>query len=173
MHRAGILLRAAAAGIDLLAACLLFGFARLAAGLNSAIMPWERLHVARAGFCFLWLLYSSLEVQYAASPGKMVMGLRIGRRNAREAEFGRLLLRWSTKNYWLVPALLDYCYADGFLRIVTGLMIIVLLIGLLGAFNDDRLTWHDLWAGTAVWARDRRPVPTPRTRTRRRIAEYH
>ncbi len=173
MHRSGILLRAAAGGIDLLAAALLLGFARVAAGMNDAILPGERLHVARAGFCFLWVLYSSMEVTFGASLGKLALGLEILRQDGREAEFSRLLLRWSTKNYWLLPALVDYFYINGLLRIFAGLMIGLLLVGLLGAFNEDGLTWHDQWSGTAVCKQQRQPAPSRPRRVRRRVYEYH
>ena len=116
---------------------------------------------AQGLFVLVWMLYSVMEVVFAATPGKMILGLRIARQNGRDAEVGRRLLRWSTKYYSLVPAIFDCIIPGTLIGVLGSCMNSIILCGLLGAFNDDRLTWHDEWAGTAVWTRRRMPPPLP------------
>ena len=60
----------------------------------------------------------------------------------------------------LLPAIFNCFFPTGAIDMLIGFFNTVILCGLLGAFNEDRLTWHDEWAGTAVWKR-RRPPPLP------------
>src|SRR5688572_4228720 len=53
---------------------------------------WQGIVMA----CF-WLLYGSFEVITAASPGKMILGLRIANADGSKAPRSVLMLRWSTK----------------------------------------------------------------------------
>jgi uncharacterized RDD family membrane protein YckC len=115
-----------------------------------------------------WLGYTSFEIWTAATPGKMLFGLRISEQDCSPAEFWRRVLRWSTKQYWMTAYLYFLLSASTVLYAIAGFSSLVVTIGCLFAANDDRLTWHDQWAHTAVCYRPRRqqrlaaaPLPPP------------
>lgn len=160
MRRVGFLMRAAAVAIDGAAALLILVFSGIIVGASQTSGRGGRDTVWIL-FLILWIFYTFTEVVFAASPGKLLLGLRIARQNGRDAEMGRRFLRWSTKYYSLVPCIFD-CLIPGTLVALAGAyMNGIILCGLLGAFNDDHLTWHDEWSGTAVWSRRGLPPPIP------------
>jgi uncharacterized RDD family membrane protein YckC len=151
MGRVGVFARVMAAAIDGLGALVLL----IVSGIIAAIA--DKTALAGLVFLILWLFYSGMEVVFAGTPGKLLLGLRIARQNGLKAEPSRLLLRWSTKYYVLVPSIFDYFFPGTAVAMAGSCVNGLILCGLLGAFNGDRLTWHDQWAGTAVWKR--RPAP--------------
>lgn len=101
------------------------------------------------------LIYTCTEVVFAGTPGKRILGLKIGCNNGTSADIWRLILRWSTKQSPLLLSLIFFATNLAPFDFLLGLSATVILIGCLFASNDDRLTWHDQWAGTAVYrARD-------------------
>ena len=98
----------------------------------------------------LWLLYSSLEMIVAATPGKMLLGLRIARMDGEVAPASMLLMRWSTKQFPYILLIFQLITFSPFLRAFANLMNLILWIGCLQMLNEDRRSWLDLWAHTAV-----------------------
>jgi len=147
MKRVAVLVRIAAAAIDFVAALVLLVVSAIVAAITGNDALTELI------FLVVWFLYSGMEVVFAGTPGKLLLGLRIARPNGRDAERSRLFLRWSTKYYWLLPAIFNYFVPGTVVYITAGYVDTFIVCGLLGAFNDDRLTWHDEWSGTAVWKR--------------------
>src|SRR5689334_15342988 len=58
---------------------------------------WRADYVLSLITLALWLLYSSLEIITAATPGKIFLNLRIAQVDGAEAPTATLVLRWSTK----------------------------------------------------------------------------
>ena len=98
----------------------------------------------------VWLAYTSMETWLAATPGKMVLRLRVSNLDCTPADFWRLFLRWSTKWSWLVLSLLFLLIEWPPLYVLSGFISLIVVIGCFFAANDDRLAWHDQWAHTAV-----------------------
>ena len=102
-------------------------------------------------FVAIILAYSSMEIICGGSLGKLLLKLRIRRQNSNPADGWRLLLRWTTKQSpWILMVLVTFLPNPLFVWL-QGLLEAVLLCGTVAAMNEDHLTWHDEWAGTAVW----------------------
>ena len=110
----------------------------------------------------LWLSYSSTEMFFAATPGKMILRQRIVTARGEPADFWTKSLRWQTKQFGFICLLL--LALSGFLgfHLLGGFMNTVLLAGFAATLNDGKRAWHDEWAGTAVVRRPRAgAVPPP------------
>src|SRR5205814_496662 len=102
-------------------------------------------------FLFVFAAYTFTEVFFAATPGKMILRLRIGSSDGTPADGWRLLLRWSTKQFALLFQMLFNLTGIPLFYLLGGFGGLVVLIGCLYASNDDKQAWHDQWAGTAVF----------------------
>ena len=71
------------------------------------------------------------------------------------ADRWRLILRWSAKQFWLFAMLLFILTSVPLFYVLSGFMSLIVIIECLFASNDDKLAWHDQWAGTAVYRRAR------------------
>ena len=106
-YRAGFWIRLLATTIDLVAMLFI--------GVGAAVATERALSaasyaIAAAGLaaleCAVWLAYTSMEIWFAATPGKMIFRLRVCNANCSDADFWRLFLRWSTKWSWLFLSLM-------------------------------------------------------------------
>lgn len=135
---AGLISRAVAFGIDLVAICLTVmvvgalalaveGFfpGRIFAGLRAAITMGTAVFSGVFGIGYLLVCWSVL----GQTPGMMLMGLRIVRTNGRKMTFGHALLRYVGCLLSVVPLFL------GFLWILV---------------DPRRQGWHDKLGGTCV-----------------------
>ncbi|MDC0358755.1 RDD family protein [Oligoflexia bacterium] len=118
-------------------------------------------------------IYCLTEVVGAATPGKVICGLRIGRKDGRSAEWPDLLRRyfvWEAVSFTCVFLKLTLfatllsgsmrAFAAGTLiyglgMLIVGLYCIVLIVGLIGACFENRLCLHDNLSGTAVYSKKR------------------
>jgi uncharacterized RDD family membrane protein YckC len=98
----------------------------------------------------LWLLYSSLEMIVAATPGKMFLSLRIVGADGTEAPTSLLVMRWSSKQLPYILMLFRQLTLNGFLASLASLTNLILWIGCLQMLDENRRSWLDLWAHTAV-----------------------
>lgn len=125
------------------------------------VLLFEWPHAAAVGSAVAWLLYSSLEVAAAGTPGKLVLGLRIAYPDGSTADRWTLFLRWSTKQL-PVMAILLYLLTDFVpLRLLAGFAELFVGIGCLFASTDLKQAWHDQWSKTAVCRKPRKVLPLP------------
>lgn len=155
--RAGFFLRAAALAIDAAVVLIFTGIAYYVAltmaeekGWGLGPETWRWLLPVQL---VPWLLYSLSEVFFAATIGKVVLGLSIRTPAGTPASTWRLFDRWSTKNYPFIVFVLYALFPHPILSFFGGFMRTIVLFGCLAAVNDDHLAWHDEWSGTAVWRR--------------------
>jgi uncharacterized RDD family membrane protein YckC len=111
---------------------------------------WRADYVLSLIMFALLLLYSSLEMIVAATPGKMLLGLRIARADGESAPTSMLLMRWSTKQFPYILAIFQLITFSPFLGAFANLMNLILWIGCLQMLDEDRRSWLDWWARTAV-----------------------
>ncbi len=111
---------------------------------------WRADYVLSLIVMALWLLYSSLEMIVAATPGKMLLGLRIARADGEVAPASMLLMRWSTKQLPCILVIFQRITFSPFLGAFASLMNLILWIGCLQMLDEDRRSWLDWWARTAV-----------------------
>jgi len=108
------------------------------------------------------LVYTSTEVWLRRSPGKMLVGLVIAYPDGAPADRWSLLLRWSTKfSAYLVGFVSILTFQPTALAALGGFMNAIILVGCLQALDEDKRTWHDQWARTAVFRRIRQASPPP------------
>src|SRR5437588_7816506 len=94
--RAGFWIRAVALAIDLVSIAILYVAVFIALGASN-LRPTTAVKDQWVGSIVLLaiiLVYSSLEIACAGSPGKLLLKLRIRRQNSNAADGWRLLLRW-------------------------------------------------------------------------------
>lgn len=152
-NRAGFWIRLLAALLDLLPLLLIaFGAALITA------FAWDRLSTSQAadrlGQAVLlggFLLYTSAEFWMAGTPGKWLLGLRIATSDGSPADFWRLFLRWSSKQFPLLCQCLFVLSGFGVFDLLGRFMVLIIAIGCLYILNEDHLAWHDQWASTAVF----------------------
>jgi len=149
MPRVGFWLRLAAALIDVVFLLVI----EVALGLAWMFVFMTRDLSTRSFSIVLVLVfiaYTSLEFFIAATPGKLILGQRIAARDSPGAGRWRLFLRWATKQMPLLCQGLFVITGGTVFYYLGGLEWVVVLIGFLFVANDEKLAWHDQWAGTAV-----------------------
>jgi len=152
-NRAGPIRRILASIIDL----VIFW---IAAGLISVLIDpplrariqteWRADYVLSIITIVLWLLYSSPEMIVAATPGKIFLNLRITRVDGAEAPTSTLVMRWSAKQLPYILAVFQMLTFSDFLGALASLTNGIVWIGCLQMLDEDRRSWLDQWAHTAV-----------------------
>jgi uncharacterized RDD family membrane protein YckC len=111
---------------------------------------WRADYVMGLIMIVLWLLYSSLEMIVAATPGKIFLSLRITRVDGIEAPTSILVMRWSTKQLPYILAVFQMLTFSGLLGSMANLTNLIVWIGCFQMLDEDRRSWLDQWAHTAV-----------------------
>jgi uncharacterized RDD family membrane protein YckC len=153
-----------AGATDLFAALMLVAIVNITMLVAGETLPRTTQEAIGGGaMCVLWLLYSSTEFLFAGTPGRLLLGQRIARQNGFRPDKWMLFLRWSTKQAPVIVGMIELLLPNVAFSILRSLLQGMLMVGLLAILNDDRLSWHDQWAGTAVWKARRRlnlpPLP--------------
>ena len=111
---------------------------------------WRADYVLSIIMIALWLLYSSLEMIVAATPGKLFLSLRIVGVDGNEAPTSLLVMRWSSKQLPFIFMLFAMLTFSDLLGSLANLTAMILWIGCLQMLDEDRRSWLDMWAHTAV-----------------------
>jgi len=104
--------------------------------------------VVFSGFAFL---YSLVEAFTGASPGKMLLGLKVGLEDGRRAPVATYLARWIVKYSGSVLGLLGALPALHVLAALASAAGLVVFLGCFLVLGDKRQALHDLAAKTAVF----------------------
>ena len=143
--REGFLMRFCAALIDG-AICFAGAFA-----LSLALVPAAGVWMATVLTTVAALGYTSLEIFKAATPGKMLLKLKITNEDGTEANRQTLIKRWAIKQ---IPQLANFVAAITTLAIfgwVTMFCFIGYVISCCLTFRPERQALHDTIASTAVF----------------------
>lgn len=100
---------------------------------------------------FVSFLYFSLEIFFAQSIGKMILGLKIGSEDRTNANLYQLLLRFFAKNFDTVLSLLMLITSVSFLSFFETLVSFVIFFGYFMVFRRERQALHDLPGKTTVF----------------------
>ena len=100
------------------------------------------------------LPYYLTEILFAASPGKMIFGIKIGTIHQTKAQFSNLLIRFIIKHLSLMIDLVILVTALQFLHTASSLSFFVILIGFFFTLSEKKLAFHDMIAKTAVYYSD-------------------
>jgi uncharacterized RDD family membrane protein YckC len=106
-------------------------------------------------------IYALFEPIVAATPGKLILGLKIARPDGRKAPFATMLARYAAKNAALF-IVLPFGFVDNAVAAAAFLVLgLTILGGALWGAGPERRTLHDRISGTAVFRRrDLPPAPT-------------
>jgi uncharacterized RDD family membrane protein YckC len=105
---------------------------------------------AFGGFVFL---YSLIEAVTGASPGKMILGLKVGTDDGRLGSSALYVKRWAIKFSGTVLGLLGAIPGLHVLGLLAPAAGLIVFIGCFLVLGDKRQALHDLAAGTAVFRR--------------------
>jgi len=106
-----------------------------------------------AAFGIVGALYMLLEVRFAATPGKWLLGLVVGREDGNPPPPGTRLARYFVKNGHLVVAALSAVSGMWVVGVVAPLVTLVVVAGSALMLTEDRRALHDIVARTAVFRR--------------------
>jgi uncharacterized RDD family membrane protein YckC len=119
------------------------------AGPNGGLNFWDG--VLAANLFALPLLYFCFEIVLGATPGKLLMGIRIASDGATLASYGRLLSRWAIKQSPFI-LLLAASFLGSQILFNIGLgFAAAIAVGTLAALGGSKRAVHDLLTGTAVY----------------------
>lgn len=152
LQRVGFWMRAAALAIDLVVIAILSVLANLAMSVEVSTQA-EADRLGRLMFYGLVVLYSILEVPLGATPGKLALGLRVGRADGRKADFWTRTLRWNTRTFPFLLIVIGLLTRQPVLELIASIGLWFVFIGCFHASNDWKQAWHDEWAHTAVFRR--------------------
>jgi len=153
-RRVGFFPRAGAAVVDVLL-LLIALMAPYAGGYylletNGMLTPaWE--YGMDLSLTVLALAYSTFEVFAAATPGKMLLKLRIAMADGTVADRWTLFNRWFYKNGGSVLVVIGTALGLIVIDRLGGTWNFIVAIGCLFAFQSSRQAWHDRPSGTAVY----------------------
>lgn len=153
MERVGIGLRIGAALIDVVIVIVLSLALGSVVG-GSAIMfspDAAGSYVAMLLMSILPLAYFSLEIFRAATPGKMVLKLKIANPDGSAANQATLIRRFCTKFAGSLLGLVGAITTLAILQTVGGVVGLVILIGFLLVLQPDKQALHDKVGKTAVF----------------------
>ncbi len=101
------------------------------------------------------LFYSLMEIAYAATPGKMMLGIKIANADGTEAQTSRLTTRWFVKSGLSTSlSLLGMLTVSSLLSSLSTVIGIVIGLGCFMVLSATRQALHDRIAQTAVYRRE-------------------
>jgi uncharacterized RDD family membrane protein YckC len=117
----------------------------------------EFLAQNRGNFYFSILIsmaYFSLEILVAASLGKLILGLQIGRADGKKAGYGSLILRYILKYSVNIFSLLWLMTGISTFNSIGTLVFLVIFVGFFFTLSNKRQAFHDMIAKTAVYKKN-------------------
>jgi uncharacterized RDD family membrane protein YckC len=108
---------------------------------------------AVAGFGGFVFLYSLIEAFTGASPGKMALGLKVGREDGRPGSVGVYARRWAVKYSGTLLGLLGAVPGLQVAELLATASGLVIFAGCFLVLGDRRQALHDLAAKSAVFRR--------------------
>ena len=109
---------------------------------------------AMMGIGLVGTFYGLIEAFTGASPGKMVLGIKIGLAEGTAAPVSTLLIRYAVKNSGTILQLLG-SIGLAFLIPVAGLASLVIFVGCFFVLGQNKQALHDLVAKTAVYPKEK------------------
>lgn len=97
------------------------------------------------------VLYGLVEAFTGASPGKMILGLKIGNQDGTAGNLNTYLIRWAVKNSGNLLGALAGLLSIGFLSSIGNLASLAIFVGCFFVLGANKQSFHDLAAKTAVF----------------------
>lgn len=170
-RRVGVGMRVGAAIIDgilfsivMIALWLIDHFGGVLAWMDD-LVPRRVMTKSLVLFPMLWLLYTATEVFGAATPGKVILGVRIARTDFSPAFRRQRVRRWLIRRCAAItaivllvlilvrsdiPFLWRYRHALDFMVYFPYVLEVAVIVAFLGCAGRSGLSYYDRWLGTAV-----------------------
>lgn len=97
------------------------------------------------------VLYGLIEAFTGASPGKMILGMKIGNQDGTSAEMSTYLIRWAVKNSGNILGALAALLSISLFSTLGNLASLGILVGCFFVLGTNRQSFHDMAAKTAVY----------------------
>jgi uncharacterized RDD family membrane protein YckC len=111
-------------------------------------------YVLIIGLSLVGIAYSAFEIFKAATPGKMILKLRIASEDGTPADTGKLTARWLYKQGGNLLGLLATITTIKAIGVIGNLWGLVIAIGCFFVLGQARQAFHDKWAKTAVFNKE-------------------
>ena len=105
------------------------------------------------GVALFAILYGLIEAFSGASPGKMLIGMKIANADGTAASIGKFFGRYAIKNVAMLLALASGLTGVAALNTVGGLLGLVVFVGCFFALGSAKQALHDSIVGSAVYAK--------------------
>ena len=102
-------------------------------------------------FLALFFTYTTSEIFYARTPGKMINKIVICNADGSPAEKRRLVLRWMIKNIALIMQCAAVVTCISMIETIGNWISYAVFFGLFLVLTQSKQTLHDIIAGTAVY----------------------
>jgi uncharacterized RDD family membrane protein YckC len=99
-------------------------------------------------------IYYSLEVIFAQSLGKILLGMQIGSADKKNASYPRLLSRFALKFGNSILTLLFIVTSLDFIATISSMWSFIFFVGCFFALSAKKQALHDMIAGTSVYFKD-------------------
>lgn len=98
-------------------------------------------------------IYFLIEGVLGASPGKMMLGIKIGNADGSRASIGSYLIRWGVKNIYFILGLIAALTQVGIIGTIGMILGLIIFIGCFFVLTAKRQAFHDMAAKTAIFKR--------------------
>ncbi|MDQ1265531.1 MAG: hypothetical protein QG635_682, partial [Bacteroidota bacterium] len=100
------------------------------------------------------LAYFSLEIFISASPGKLMLGLKIAGEDQHSASLQTLFIRFAMKHLNTIVSLVSAFTLSIILNMTEGIVSLIMIIGCFFVLSEKRQAFHDMIAKTAVYYKE-------------------
>lgn len=111
----------------------------------------DEIIAASIPLAFVGIFYWLIEGLTGASPGKMVLGLKIGKEEGRQADMGVYLIRFVLKNIQSLLNIAAALVGSLVLSVLGGVSGFIIFIGCFLVLGTRKQAIHDMIAKTAVF----------------------
>ncbi len=106
---------------------------------------------AMAGLGLFGTAYGLIEAFTGASPGKMILGIKIGTAGGTKADIGLLIGRYAVKNISMILMLLTTLLGIEILGTLGNILGLIIFIGCFFVLANAKQAFHDMILKTAVY----------------------
>ena len=128
-------------------------------GANPTVSP-TTIRIFTIVSALFGLAYTSMEIFFAATPGKLILKQKISRADGGPADQVMLIKRWAMKQSSSLVNLLMAITGIVALTYVSQLLSLVILVSCLMVMRGTRLALHDDLAGTSVMGPSTSVIPS-------------
>jgi uncharacterized RDD family membrane protein YckC len=97
------------------------------------------------------IVYNLIEGFFGASPGKMIMGLKVANADGSKGDVNLFMKRWFIKNANAVLVIINLIVAHALIENIASMIGLVIFFGCFAVLGNKKQALHDTLANTAVY----------------------